>query len=91
MRMNLNKISLVAVIFFFTSAFSPPHVKTTGQAIVPDVCSTQNNTFDAGEKLVYKLFYNWGDLWLSAGEVEFTVKDLGDEYQILPSYKCFLI
>jgi len=83
---NLNigilKICLVAVIFFITSAFSSPVVKTNGRAIVPDVCSTQNNTFESGEKLVYKLFYNWGYLWLAAGEVEFTVKDLGEEYHL---------
>ena len=80
--MNLNKISLVAVVFFLTSAFSSPFGKTEERATIPDVCSTQNNTFEDGEKLVYKLFYNWGYLWLSAGEVEFTVTDLGNEYHL---------
>lgn len=82
MRMNLNKISLVAVIFLITSAFSSPFVKKEGRAISPDVCSIQNNTFQDGEKLVYKLYYNWGYLWLSAGEVAFTVKDVGKEYHL---------
>lgn len=38
--------------------------------------------FRAGEKTVYKIFYNWNFVWLSAGEVHFEVKDEGDVYHI---------
>lgn len=39
-------------------------------------------SFQAGEKITYKLFYNWNFIWLSAGEVVFEVKDEGDVYHL---------
>lgn len=38
--------------------------------------------FIPGEKTVYKIYYNWNFVWLSAGEVSFEVKDEGDVYHI---------
>ncbi|MBK9271134.1 MAG: DUF3108 domain-containing protein [Saprospiraceae bacterium] len=38
--------------------------------------------FIPGEKINYKLYYNWNFVWLSAGEVVFEVKDEGDLYHI---------
>ena len=38
--------------------------------------------FNSGEKITYKLYYNWNFVWLSAGEVAFEVKDEGDVYHI---------
>ncbi|MEP7196670.1 MAG: DUF3108 domain-containing protein [Saprospiraceae bacterium] len=38
--------------------------------------------FISGEKIVYKIFYNWNFVWLSAGEVSFEVKDEGSMYHI---------
>lgn len=34
----------------------------------------KNTAFHEGEKLSYKVYYNWGFLWLSAGSVSFEVK-----------------
>ena len=48
-----------------------------------DVCSTDNTAFQAGEKIVYKLYYNWNFVWLSAGEVTFLVHDLPDQYHVM--------
>jgi hypothetical protein len=45
-------------------------------------CRTENNVFLAGEEIVYKIYYNWNFIWLSAGEVTFRVYDEGDEYHI---------
>ena len=45
-------------------------------------CSISNNTFLAGEELVYKIYYNWNFVWMSAGELVFRVHDLGDRYHI---------
>lgn len=36
-------------------------------------CRIRNEAFKTGETLRYKVLYNWGALWLSAGEVEFRV------------------
>lgn len=71
-----------------TPAFHPP-------LAVPDICETYNNVFMAGEKIVYKLYYNWNFVWLSAGEVTFQVNDLKEQYHIMvrgqtyPSYEWF--
>lgn len=43
-------------------------------------CALTNNTFQHGEKLTYKIFYNWNFVWLSAGEVTFQVFDEGNQY-----------
>ena len=48
----------------------------------PEVCATNNNTFQAGEKITYKLSYNWGFVWLDAGEVVFKVSELPNQYHI---------
>lgn len=44
-------------------------------------CNSDNTSFKVGEEMVYKLYYNLGILWLSAGEVKFKVEDLGNEYK----------
>lgn len=62
---------------------------------LPDICDTDNTVFQAGEQIVYKLYYNWNFVWLSAGEVTFQVNDLDNQYHITvrgktyPSYEWF--
>jgi len=52
-------------------------------------------TFEAGEEIVYKLYYNWNFIWLAAGEVTFCVEDDGDRFHLsakgrtYPSYEWF--
>jgi len=38
-------------------------------------CALVNNTYMPGESLDYKIAYNWGALWLNAGEVNFSVTE----------------
>jgi len=45
-------------------------------------CFMENKTFQGGEEIVYKLYYNWNFVWLSAGEVTFKVNDMGGQYHI---------
>lgn len=45
-------------------------------------CSTANNTFGNGEVLTYKVYYNLGLIWIPAGEVEFSVKENTDTYEM---------
>ncbi len=46
-------------------------------------CSAEARNFAVGEKLTYTVFYNWGLLWIAAGEVTFEVKLEGDEFHYL--------
>lgn len=50
------------------------------EAIEP--CFMENKTFQGGEEITYKLYYNWGIMWLSAGEVTFKVNDMGSQYHV---------
>ncbi|MFT5998043.1 MAG: hypothetical protein ACI81P_000490 [Neolewinella sp.] len=57
-------------------AFHPP-------LALPDVCDMDNKAFQPGEKIVYKLYYNWNFVWLAAGEVTFLVHDLPNQYHVM--------
>lgn len=46
------------------------------------LCSSTNSVFATGEKIVYKIYYNWGFVWISAGEVIFQVEETSDHYHI---------
>lgn len=41
-----------------------------------------NFVFTSGEKLVYKIYYNWNFVWLSAGEMSLEIKDEQNLYHI---------
>ena len=43
-------------------------------------CSIDNVVFKNNEELIYKIYYNWGLIWLSAGEATFQVKEMKDGY-----------
>jgi len=45
-----------------------------------DVCNSNNNAFQPGEILTYKIYYNWGVIWLGAGEVKFQVQETENNY-----------
>lgn len=63
---------------------APPEAKIFRPPFVlPDVCDTDNKAFQAGEKIVYKLYYNWNFVWLAAGEVTFLVHDLPNQYHVM--------
>jgi hypothetical protein len=49
---------------------------------VVEPCFMENKTFQGGEKITYKLYYNWGVMWLAAGEVTFKVNDMGGQYHV---------
>lgn len=45
-------------------------------------CSSTNSVFAPGERIVYKIYYNWGFIWIAAGEVVFNVEETQDQYHI---------
>ncbi len=46
-------------------------------------CDIQNVAFQPGEKLVYKVYYNWQFIWIPAGEVSFEIFETDSTYQML--------
>src|SRR5262245_43238403 len=47
-----------------------------------DYCHTNNFSWQGGEEVTYKLYYQLNFIWIPAGEATFKVKDLGDRYFI---------
>jgi hypothetical protein len=47
-------------------------------------CTRENSVFGAGEHVSYNAFYNWGFIWLNAGEVTFSVESA--QWKDQPAY-----
>jgi Protein of unknown function (DUF3108) len=45
-------------------------------------CPSSNKAFHGGERMVYKAYYNWEFVWVSAGEADFRIIDKGDSYDV---------
>jgi len=43
-------------------------------AIAQNNCAVVNNSFKANEQFNYKIYYNWGALWMAAGEASFSAQ-----------------
>ncbi len=71
-------------------AFTPPEnpewratdtTRINGQEM-PSPCKMDNESFQDGETMTYKLYYNWNFVWLAAGEVTFRVREKKDQYHV---------
>lgn len=83
MKKILIKLGAFSLIIMIMMAFNYPMQinEIPTDTIVPiDHCSIDNLAFQDGEEIVYKLYYNWNFVWLSAGEVVLKVKDLGNQF-----------
>jgi len=52
-------IAFIFILFYSSFCFSQ------------NDCSVDNQTFKYNEQLNYKIFYNWGAIWMTAGEASF--------------------
>ncbi len=79
---------LLGVGLLFLTAHRPidtvvsDSTSTAMEQVPYEPCRMENNTFEDGEEIVYKIYYNWNFVWLAAGEVKFKVEDLGDRYHL---------
>lgn len=75
------------------TAFTPQNPTIQGSG--PEPCANTNTTFQNGEKITYKIYYNLNFVWVPAGEVVFRIFDEGNQwhYQAIgstyPSYEWF--
>ena len=74
------KIKFLIPVVFILMVFLSFTFST--KAVNPYQCDTENVSFAGGEKLVYKLYYNLGLLWIPAGEVTFTVRENKENYEL---------
>jgi Protein of unknown function (DUF3108) len=67
----------------FTIFQIPPQLDTVSGTENPASCTNVNNsTFQPGEELVYKIYYNLNFVWIPAGEVTFKIMDEGSSYHL---------
>ncbi|MEK6615643.1 MAG: DUF3108 domain-containing protein [Bacteroidota bacterium] len=74
----MNKLFPIVLVFVSLLFFSHTRKDTSD-------CALTNNAFSSGEEIIYQTSYNWGFIWLDAGEVTFKVEK--DEYKGNPCYK----
>ncbi len=76
-------LSSLALVSFMAADYPVPiSTNTNTQQERSEACTISNSAFKSGEEMTYKLYYNWGVVWVAAGEVTFRVKDLGTQYQV---------
>lgn len=72
---------MLLALGFFLVAFTLPHKpQPVAQNTSHEPCSNTNYTFQNGEKITYKIYYNLNFVWIPAGEVVFKVFDEGNQW-----------
>lgn len=66
--MNRKAVKCFIVLLF---ALTVHALESNGQ----HTCEPETQSFSNGESVTYKIQYHWGFIWLTAGEVTFTVKE----------------
>lgn len=74
------KYFLLLLVFIFNSSFQSSHI---------DPCSSVNQSFEDGEHIIYKIYYNWNFVWFSAGEVDFKLTEDADHYIVEATGKTY--
>jgi hypothetical protein len=78
--MTTFKKTIMSFGFFALVLVAPNLPQTPAKQTEPMVLDTANSTFQGGERLTYRIYYNWNFVWLAAGEVTFKVFDEGKQY-----------
>ena len=81
--MDMKTLRTTALSFsLLTLVFITPNLpqEPTTLPIPEDTVAVDNMAFQHGERITYKIYYNWNFVWLAAGEVTFKVFDEGKQY-----------
>lgn len=74
------------LVFSFSSLVPKPVVGLSNHPLsLSTDCDINNDAFSSGEELIYQASYNWGFIWLDAGEVIFKTEMA--EHNGTPCYK----
>lgn len=76
------QLTVVFMLLGFTSHTQAPAQMAHDYPMPVDVCGVDNHAFQDGEEIVYKLYYNWNFVWMSAGEITFKVKERNSHYYL---------
>jgi len=75
----MSKVKFFILAFLSLTIFSFFKVQ---KDVLINQCEIENFSFEVGEYLVYRAYYNWGPIWIPAGEVSFKVEDADSLYHI---------
>ncbi len=78
----MNKYLLIGILVTFISLSFKTDQVDHKEIKSLEVCDVNNQAFENGEVIVYKLYYNWNFIWLSAGEVVFRVNEMEDHFKL---------
>ncbi len=77
----LATLTLCTMAFMpYQKAIQQPDNAQNTQAV--SAIPSNNSTFQAGEELTYKIYYNLNFVWIPAGEVTFKIADEGAQYHL---------
>jgi hypothetical protein len=80
---NIPFFAAAIPLLFLTTLFTGKStVVESVQGVAIDRCQTENSTFQPGEEVTYKLYYNLNFIWIPAGEAVFKIADFGDVYRV---------
>lgn len=78
--MNNIRTTLLSFSLLFTMSLS---AQMAPDVNLDDNCGgIENHAFQGGEKLIYKLYYNWKFVWIPAGEVTFDVIENENDFEV---------
>ncbi|MGI9159496.1 MAG: DUF3108 domain-containing protein, partial [Saprospiraceae bacterium] len=84
LKKNLLFLSLFALAFTL-----PQTPYGIGQTMPDSAAAAAPESFQPGEEITYKIYYNWNFVWLPAGEVRFKVTDEGETYHFQATGKTY--
>lgn len=68
---------------------TPPQYVYNQEGISLNKVQSSNHVFQHGEHLTYKIYYYLGGAWIGAGEVNFHIEDVGNQYKMMASGKTY--
>lgn len=83
MRKRISVVIFLLAFFCFSYAVTFFWDRTETRPSID--CDIKNSAFFSGEEIKYEISYNWGLIWLEAGQVTFKVEM--SEYKGVPCYK----
>lgn len=84
MNMLKRYLPLLAFLSWTGAIAQSPQWRSARQVHDPtEYCTAENNTFEGGEEISYKIYYQLNFIWLPAGRVVFRIEDLGETYKIV--------
>lgn len=86
---KINRLVALFAVVCLLGSFRYASTQADSNNAYVEPCAIENQTFLPGEKLTYKLYYNWGVIWLPAGEADFEVKQEGSQYHLSATGKTY--